>query len=176
MEIISEKDLYMFVFYPDRLPGVKIDYINLNITKYEEELKLLNEIKASLDEPHSQNIYSKIDEKIIEYSDPSEIILEKIKVNDDSEYNIMYADSPSSLSYVKSETFKDEKNKYLGKVLSSNENTRVFIFKKDKKKFLEFRITLYPSKETYYTNSQDMPLVLIPSQTINRIHLLINNG
>ncbi len=77
MEYISEKDLYMFLFYPENLSEEKKSFIELNSKKFETEIELLRNMKKNLEAFDSDSVIGDIYEKIDNQISSDVIILEK---------------------------------------------------------------------------------------------------
>lgn len=175
MFTITEKDLFTFIFYSDNLSKDKRTFIKSNLEKFNDELELLRSIKANLEQPLPRTILERIHEKIDSFENKNGFLLEKINSISDSKYLILAADSPNNNLSPKTETFVDSKNKFMCKIISSNVSNKIYLFSNLPDEFLEFDITLLPSKENFIVNKKDMPILLSPKQIINRIRLRIAN-
>ncbi|MCB0731782.1 MAG: hypothetical protein KDC88_12180 [Ignavibacteriae bacterium] len=174
MENISEKDLYKFVFYPEDLDKKVYDFIKLNFEKYKSQIDLLQSIKSNVEQEVSDDILDKIYKKIDEQTKSNEIILEKIKRKSDIDYLVLAADSEIKAKTITTDTFTDLKSNYIGKIINNDNYNKIFIFSKQMNKFFDFSITLYPSKDKIYSNSNDQPIFIQPKQNITKIKLEIN--
>ena len=172
---ITEKDLFTYVFYSDNLSEDKRNLIISNLDKFTAELDLLKNIKAGLNEPVPKSILERIHKKIDYIENKNIYLLEKIETITDSEYLILAADSPEKNASPKTETFVDSNNKFMCKIISTNEANKIYIFSNLDDEDLEFDITIFPSKENYIVNNKDMPIVLSPKQIINQMKLRIVN-
>lgn len=170
---LTEKDLFTYVFYPDNLSDEKRILINTNLEKFNAELELLNEIKDSLGQHVPKSILDRIHEKIDKFENKNGYLLEKINSIVDSEYLILAADSPVNNSSPKTETFLDSHNKFMCKIISTNDVNKIYIFSNLDNVDLEFDVTLLPSKETFIVNKKNMPIILSPKQIIDQIKLRI---
>lgn len=175
MKRILERDLYCYVFYPDDLPQDKKDYINLNKNLFNDELAMLNEIKSQSDIPVPQSILDRINEKIQYYTADNEIVLTKLKIKQDLEYLTLAADSQTIDSKPTTNTFIDHSSNFLGKVITSGESNKVYLFSKDNGNIKELKITLIPSEEIIYSTSKDMPVIISPKQVIDAIKVEVVN-
>jgi hypothetical protein len=168
---LSEKDLFTFVFYSGNLSEEKRKFIVSNLDKFTTELELLNSFKTGLEEPVSKSILQRIHEKIDDLDNKNDYILEKIETILDSEYLILAADSPKNNASPKTETFVDSNNKFMCKIISTSEANKIYLFSNLDSEIQQFDITLFPSKENFIVNKEDMPILLSPKQIINRIKL-----
>lgn len=168
---VTEKDLYKFVFSPNELSSSKFEYISSNIEQFKAEIELLSEIKENLNETFSDDILDRIHNKIAEKETENQIILEPIKKENDSKYLILAADSPKSEQLVNTQTFQDLKNKFLAKVISTNDSNKIYIFQKNRPISSNINITLHPSLDTHSMKVNDLPCIITPKQNIEKIFI-----
>ncbi len=167
---ITEKDLYNYVFYPESLSSQSYKYISNNLEKFQEEIKLLTELKLSLENPiDSDRIVSKIKEKIEQFEVSNNIKL-NISLADDSNYltpdDINLSDAELNFS---TNIFTDKSSKFLAKITTKNNETSILISCKDQIELLDFAITIEPSNETFKIDNSSEPLILKPARTITGI-------
>lgn len=174
MKYVSEKDIYLFVFFPEELTREKRNFIKLNSKKYAYEIELLESIKNNLNEPVGNDIFERIYKKIIEQSENDIIVLEKVAPKTDPDYLVLAAESPKNDTNFSTETFSDSNNYFLGKVITTNIENKVYVFSKVPQNDRDVKLTLLPSKDIHIVNLKDMPLILSPRQNITSIQLQIN--
>lgn len=168
---ITEKDLYRYVFYPNILSIEKSNYIAQNIDQFKDELSLFNNFKESVEVDVSDEILNKIHNKINRYSEQKEIILNIISPNPDQEYSPSAADNSMDKSKELIKTFLDKTNNFLGKIITTTDHLKVYVFSKISAKQLIFEITLFPSNSVHTISSEDLPLIITPIQEIKQIKL-----
>lgn len=173
---LTEKDLFTFVFYPDNLSEKKRVKINNNLNLYKAEIEFLNNMKKSLSQNVPKSIIDKIHEKINNFENNNDYLLEKIIKSSDLEYLVLAAESPNNIHLTKTDTFVDSKNRFLCKVISKADLNKIYLFSNVSDEFSEFRITLLPSKQNFTVNSKDMPVIISPKQFIEQIKLRIVNN
>ena len=173
MKISSEKALYKYVFCPNALLEEERLFILENSEAFSEDLDHLREIKSSLEQELSDTILDKIHTKIIKASAKEGIILDLIHPTDGDEKYVLAADSVKSEINQSTCSYFDESNNFLIKVVNKDEINKIYIFTKIEIEDLEYAVTLLPSKEVYYLNSEDMPLIVSPQQIIKSIQLKI---
>lgn len=173
MQSITEKDLYLYIFYPDQLDEEKSKFIDQNINLFSSEIELLNEIKKNINSRVDPTIIDKINEKI---SAPLPTVIELKKDNAIIQSNpfVLAADSPKSKFIQNTDTFKDSNNLYLAKVINSAIDNKIYIFQNSDDEPLEIKITILPSDDTFHTNLGDQPIIISPPQIIEKIILQIN--
>lgn len=172
---ITEKDLFTFVFYSDNLSEEKRLLINENLDMFNAELDFLHNLENNLGQTIPNSILDRIHEKIDSFEVKNNHILEKIENDSDSEYFILAADSPDNMLLPKTETFVDTGKKYMCKIISTTESNKIYLFSNDSNSFLEFKITLLPSKESFIVNKKDMPVIISPKQIVNQVKLNVIN-
>jgi hypothetical protein len=174
MKIISEKTLYKYIFCPSALSEEERLFILQNSEEFREDLDLLTAIKSGLEQELPETILDKIHKKIINESAKDGIKLNLIPPTEGGGKCVLAADSVKSETKQKTCSYIDESNNYLIKVISKDAENKIYIFTKVEVDDLEYSVTLFPSKEVYYINSEDMPLIISPQQKINSIILKTN--
>jgi hypothetical protein len=174
MKIISEKTLYKYIFCPSALSEDQRLFILQNSEEFREDLALLRAIKSGLENELPETILDKIHKKIINESAKDGIKLNLIPQTESDGKCVLAADSVKSETKQKTYSFIDESNNYLIKVINKDAENKIYIFTKVEVDDLEYSLTLFPSKEVYYVNSEDMPLIISPQQKINSIILKTN--
>ena len=166
---ISEKDLYDYTFNQRILSNDKIRYIDLNKELYKEDLDLLGELKEQLNNSVDELIIVRINEKIENHSSKNQIILKKRNINKNLESLINEIDfSETETGFIK-DSYWDELNNVLGKVISTKGYCKVYIFSKHFEETEDLKITLYPSGSIHYINISDLPLIIKPKEIIDKI-------
>jgi hypothetical protein len=171
---ISEKDLYKFVFYPDKLSSELFEYITKNIEKFQEQIQLLTDLKHSANEDlHDKEIVSKIYDKIAEFENSKNIELNLVNVSNDADVDYLTpdVDTWSTESNTQVKTFADKLSRYIAKVISSTYQTSILVFNKDFIELKDLEITIYPTKESFVIENSSEPLVLEPKRSIESLSL-----
>ena len=165
---ITEKELFNFIFYPDKLSDKKYEFIKTNLDNYKEEIDLLKSTKAGMNESVPENILERIKKKIMEYENSRVVELKKIEDSSDieNEFLTLAADSPDDDSSIKIETYADKLSKILVKVVSSATENKLHIFNKGNEEIRDFGITILPSGTTFQIESSNIPLIIKPKQEI----------
>lgn len=171
MNIISENTLYRYIFYPETLSDEEILLISNNSERYKEDLDHLEAIKSNLKNELSDIILDKIHEKINRASAKEGITLNLVNPIDEEGKCILAADSVSSEAKQNTCSYTDESNNYLIKIINNDDVNKIYLFTKGKTKEDEYTLTLFPSKEVFYVNTDDLPLLISPQQIIKSILL-----
>ena len=168
---ISDKELFNYIFYPDKLSEEQYLFIKTNLNEFKNEISLLELTKSAMDENISEDILNRIHKKIKDFEDTSFVILEKVdnKTKLDEELLILAADSPKEEKSTKIETYADKNSRYLVKIISSSSENKLHIFNKDNEEIKDFQITVLPSGETFKIESSNFLLVIKPQQEISSI-------
>jgi hypothetical protein len=168
---ISEKELFYFIFYPDKLSEEVTEFIKMNIDIYKDEIDLLKLTKATMNEKVPEDILKKIHQKIKDYEDTSFVVLKKVDNNTeiDNELLALAADSPKIENSNTVATYADKNSKYLVKIISNTTENRLHIFNKDNEEIKNFQITILPSGTTFDIESSNTHLVVKPMQEIASI-------
>jgi len=168
---ISDKELFNYIFYPDKLSEEQKSFIKNNLNEFKGEINLLELTKSAMDENISEEILNRIHKKIKNFENTSLVILEKInkKADLDKDLLILAADSPEEEETNKIETYADKNSKYLVKVISNSSENKLHIFNKDNEEIKDFQITVLPSGEIFNIESSNFPLVIKPSQEITSL-------
>lgn len=167
---ISEKDLYIFVFYQDKLSAEKAEYIKDNRSKFEAEINMLEEIRKNTQSNVEQSIIDRIHDKIENGNRQNKITLERLIIDNGDDHLILAADSPETDSN-KTETYIDKENLFLSKILSNDKMNRIYIFRNSNDEIYDFTVTLLPSKDQFTINSAELPLIIAPPQVIEKLEI-----
>lgn len=166
---ITEKDLYDYIFDQEKLTHDKIRYIELNTVLYNHDLDLLNELKENLINSVDELIVAKINEKIGNYSSNNQITLKKRIINTNLESLSNKIDfNETETSFIK-DSYWDESNIILGKVVSTKDDCKIYIYSNLFKEIKDLKLTLYPSGDNHYSSSANLPLIINPRETIDEI-------
>jgi len=183
---ITERDLFNFVFYKNTLDIDKTEFLE-STDIYKDEIDFFNSLKNSLAEEISLELKKKIAQKIPAYrNDPdhsrdnlSTIIVlyplvEKTKRRKKSEGLVLAADSAELKSQHTSQTFSDEKKQYLIKLVSSESETKIFVFSTSESELKNIKLTIHPKEKEYFLKDNSNPLEVNESVTAESISLQVN--
>ena len=173
---ITEKDLFNYVFFPDILSRQKYIQISENKSKFFNELTFLSEYKENLKEKVSDRIIEKILSKLEAYSNSFGIVLEKTNNPHlfPSGKLVLAAESPILEQKLRTDTFEDKNSEYLVKIITDQQQNRIFIFNKDNSEMRNVKINIEPSGKSFVLESSFKPYIISPKQEINRISIYPN--
>ncbi len=175
MNIISENDLYKFIFYPEELNPEKLNYIKNNLDLFKFELDLLSELSSNLEADIPTSISDKINAKLESQNKAKIILLEKETRNfaKESTHYVLAADSPSAILQERTQTFKDKHSSYLAKVVSGKVKDKLFVFAKDEAERSSIYITFYPSKNSFRIDLNELPFHFSKENSIESIEIRV---
>ena len=170
---ISEKELYNFVFYPDKLSSHIFEYINNNKEKFQEQILLLNDLKQAANENlHDKDIVSEIYNRIAELEELKNIELSLVSVDNSGNIkNLPELDSWDLEKNVQVKSFSDKHSRFLAKVVSSDTQTSILIINNDFSEIRDVEITIYPTEEIFLISNSSEPLILKPKREIKKLLL-----
>ncbi len=159
---INEKDIFYYVFYPQKLSDEKLQYISENAELY-PVAGVYNEIKVSLTGGISSSLKAKIAEKIPAYklSTAYELFPWTIEA---SEYNtstaVLAAATAETELGLLSKTFIDREKNIIIRLIGTVRKARLFVFPVSGEKLGEFTLTLNPGLQRYYfRDSQEIKIL-----------------
>ena len=146
--IITEKDIFNYVYYPEKLIWDKRKYIDANKQLFSREIKLCEETFAALNSQNTKKV--------------NIILLDKkpvVNFQKQPEY-FLAADSVNLDKSISTETYTDSKNNILVKVVFYPEKTKLFIFNEENKPINNFKLNIKPLNKSYQIASSSEPLEL----------------
>lgn len=167
---ITEKDLFNYVFYRDTLSEDKVKYLK-NTDMYKDEIDFFSSLKNSISGELSAEVKNKLTEKIPEYkNDTFQVIvlypvIEKSKRKKSDRGLVLAADSAELKQQQASQTFSDDKKEYLIKLISSESETKIFVFSTSEHELKNIRIKLHPNEKEYFLKDSSNPLEV--NETVN---------
>lgn len=166
---ITEKDLYKYVFYNSELPENKRDFISNNLDKFSDALDLLKEIESNLESDVSSVIMDRI-LGLIEAQNPRvEFVLKPLKVQNFQDHFMLAADSASVEFNNLTQTFVDSGNNFLIKVVSVENENKLYVFPREKSVNVDLSLTIYPSNEKHLVDKSSSSYILVNKQKIEKI-------
>ncbi|MCB9211682.1 MAG: hypothetical protein H6609_20155 [Ignavibacteriales bacterium] len=166
---ITEKDLYKYVFYNSELPENKRDFINNNLDKYSDALDLLKEIESNLESDVSSVIMDRI-LGLIEAQNPRvEFVLKPLKFQNCQDHFMLAADSATIECDNITQTFVDSGNNFLIKVVSVENENKLYVFPRKKSVNVDLSLTIYPSNEKHLIDKSSSSYILVNKQKIDKI-------
>ncbi len=180
---ITERDLFNYVFYKETLAEDKAQFLK-KTDIYKDEIDFFSSLKNSLSEEISPELKKKIIQKIPAYRNEPDLnrdklsniivlypVVEKPKRKKKSEGLVLAADSAELKQLQASQTFSDEKKEYLIKLVSSESETKIFVFSTSEAELKNLKLTLHPKETEYFLKDNSNPLEVNESVSVESISL-----
>lgn len=171
---ITEKDIFNYVFYPGELEKDKLEFIEKFRTDFQEQIEICEASMgaSSLGELESrQKLYSilnlKRDSIVIEF-----VKTEHRRKTSEENYKLAAA-SPNPIEQVITDTFINEKEKYLIKVVTSQIENKIYLFNENGTEIHNYQLILSPSGKIISQKSNSIPSVVSPADKIENIKLIL---
>jgi len=174
---ITEKDIYNFVNYKVELAVDKLKFIEQNLSKYQEQIDLIRDIEESKKRSLSENAIVKFNEEVRQQNSANIYILSKVNesyTRTDEVLNLA-ADSFELKKHNIADTFIDEKNKLLLKVINSEEESKIFLFNEENEEIKNFDIIIKkPVEQTYHCETNREPLIVERFEDVESVEVRLN--
>lgn len=171
---ITEKDIFNFIFSPGELESDKYSYIEINKNDFAEQIEYCIQLKNDADKSQiepPEKLYSLTSlvkkKKVIDF-----MKIEK-KTNRAAENYKLAAASPELEDKVITDTYINQKEKFLIKVVSTNESNKIYLFNETGSEVNNFQFILSPSGRILSQETNNIPAVVNPPDKIENIKLLI---
>jgi len=174
--VITEKDIFMFVFFKENLAKVKFDYILENSKNFEDKIKFLREMLNEVSTKLPPHIWTKIKNKISKTSEPKLFLLQKKNfIQTKSNKNlVLAADSQTNTEILTTDTFIDKDANFIAKVITHSESNNIYLFSKENDKNKKYKIKVNPSGNNFTILDISNPLVINPMQQIDEILITVS--
>ncbi|MBK8947032.1 MAG: hypothetical protein IPM32_17430 [Ignavibacteriae bacterium] len=174
--IITEKDIFTFVFFRNNLSKIKCDYIIENTNTFKEKIIFLKEMMNEISSKLNPQVWNKIKTKINNIAEPKIFILQKknfIPTNSEKKLVLAAASKPTAEINYSPITFSDEDSNYIVKVFSNNESNKIYVFPNESVVNKYFELKIFPGEDTFTFSDFSSPLIINPVQQIDSIELKI---
>ncbi len=84
---------------------------------------------------------------------------------------MLAAESPVLEQKLRTDTYEDKNSEYLVKIITDQQQNKIFIFNKDNSEMRNVKINIEPSGKSFILESSFKPYILTPKQEINRISI-----
>lgn len=160
--MITEQDIFNFIFFPHLLGDEKKFSIE-NSSEHNYILNFYRTIKADSEKPISEKIKHDLSLKINIYNHVRFFRLKKVeegKPPRKREFALLAAASKEEKPKVIAQSFLDEENRYLIRVLKSNDTTKIYSFSADEQEIKNFKLKILPSGKEFIMADNNSPLEL----------------
>jgi hypothetical protein len=159
--IIEEQDLFIFVFFPDKIGQEKKQMI-LHDASLKEAMEFYEHLKLNSYTSPTTEIKRKLTAKIPAYKLADIIEFHPIKDSQPAGQNgsRMAASTKALNPKASTKTFIDDDKEYIIKVLNSEDETKVFVFSTKDEIVKNFDLIIEPQKLTYHLEDNSAPLII----------------
>lgn len=169
--IISEKEIFTYVFFSEKLSKQTLNYINSHLNLFEDEISFLSKILLEAQSKINPQILDSIKEKINYYSFKNTIRLQK---KNNTRKNItgslvLAADSIRNENIVETETYIDKDSNFIAKVIKNSDSNKIYLFPKENFEFNIIELYIIPSFESHKIYQRIEPITISTKQNIDEI-------
>lgn len=171
---ISERDLFNFVFFRYLVEDEKVKYLETT-DLFKEEIELLSSFKEAEAKELPPDLKIKLS-KAIPYYKLSNVVelypvtVKKFRKRNDGILRFA-ADSAELQPKTSSQTFSDENNRYLIKLIKSGNDTKIYLFSTKNEVLKNIELTVEPQNLKFYMEDNYKPLELKNFTNIQKIKL-----
>lgn len=171
--MISEKDIFDSVFFPDLVEPSKKEIIE-NSPGYKYLLDFYTKIKSELNTPVSSEVKQKLANKISIYRNTQIFRLRSVNENKPRkkrDYTILAAASEAEKPEIVAKSFFDENNRFLIRVVKSQSITRIYTFSTDGEVIQNFKLKILPSGKEFLMKNNSAPLEIKEALEFEEVQL-----
>ena len=161
-EQIKEEDIFRYVHGKETLPLDKLKIIENNWKIFIKDIEICKKLTET------KNI------EFLKIADAQNFIIEKTKIitlypqfqkKNDTVF-ILAAASSIVENKITAQTFLDNDSKYLLKILSSNEKSKILLFTDESQVLHNFKLKLYSTSNVFFCENENFS---IPPEELNKI-------
>lgn len=169
--MITEKEIFDFVFFPSALPEEKQVYIRDN-AGLSAHINFYEELKSQLQQRAERSFKKIIASKIPAYKLVNEVELNGFENNAGNGGKLrLAAASREFVPQLTTQTFIDEEKEYLVKILTDKTQTKIFVFSTQNSTLKNFRIIIEPTHLEFQMADNSEPLLINKPITAERIKI-----
>jgi hypothetical protein len=161
--MISETDIFNYVFFRDSLPAEKTTYLEVS-NLFRDEINFYVEMKKSLD---MSIIPSVLEECKVHHLTP---VIVNTRRSPGSMPRLAAA-SADLLKRTEFTTFTDKGSTFLCRLLKTENKNLLYIISADERTDKKVKVTLFPAEHSYTLNDISTPLELEDIPDIKIIHI-----
>lgn len=165
--IITEKDIFTFVFSNENLENEKSKFIVKNILNYKKAIDFYKDFYSTLKEDDNNITNNLLTETFKSIQDQNVITLKPFLLdNNEREYKIRFA-AASSMKEDSSDatTFINEENKLLVRVIKSNGKLKIYFNAAEDSRYRDAELKFLPSNLTFKITDDCLEIEGIPEIT-----------
>ena len=169
--VVSEKDLFNFVFWKESLSKQKVEYIINNFLRYRESIKFLQKLFDEFANELPPKIWDKLVKKLNESYKKKIFILKKNNFRGKQYGNTpkLCAQSQYEEHPLQVDTFTEETSNFFIKVFTDSIKNKIYFFADDSKIINGIEFQIYPSGKTFKISEDSNPVIISPKEKIENI-------
>ncbi|MFO7523880.1 MAG: hypothetical protein R6W68_00360 [Ignavibacteriaceae bacterium] len=171
--MITEKDIYNYIFFPHLVDEEK-KIIMTESADYAGLIDIYREIKSGSEKIPDHAIKNSLAAKIRLYDYNRFFRLKNVegeKPKRKREFTILAAASEDEKPSVTAKSFLDEKNQYLIRIVKTNDKTKIYSFSANEQEIKNFKLTVLPSGKEFLMNDNSAPLEIDEDLMIEEVQL-----
>lgn len=174
---ITEKDIFNFVKYRSELNQAKLKFIEDNLALYEEQINFIREIEDTKVKDFLEKARFDLQEKLRRQKTSDIFILNKTVENHERNGDVLNlaADSFELKKRNITDTFVDNKNNLVLKIVNSNTGAKLFLFNAENTEIKDFDIVIKkPVEQTYHCSTNKEPLIVEHLDDVESVEVRIH--
>lgn len=171
--MITEQDIFNFVFFPQVVDEDKKRYISQR-SELRSLVDFYRSIKDESDKPISEKVKQDLSLKINGYSYRFFFRLKKVEnvpTQKNSEMVVLAAATDEDEPEVIAKSFIDENNQFLIRVIKTKGITKIYSFSSDNQEIHNFKLKVLPSGRDFLVDNNSKPLELKEELDFEEIQL-----
>lgn len=169
--MITEKEIFDFVFFPSALPEEKQVFIR-DDAGLSEYINFYEELKRQLQQRPERSFKKIIAAKIPAYKFVNEVELHRLENTAGNGNKLrLAAASREFVPQLTTQTFIDEEKEYLVKILTDTTQTKIFVFSTLNSSLKNFRILIEPTHLEFQMADNSKPLLIDKPITAEKIKI-----
>lgn len=171
--MLTEKDIFDFVFFPQNLSEEKQDRI-LKSSNFDGLIDFYSNLKSEINKQISESVREKLLEKINLYKVQKFFrlkLVEEPKAKRNSEFLVLAAASASGEPKITAQSFIDEQNHLLVRVIKSKDITRIYTFSTEDKALKNIKIKTLPSGKEFFMPDNSLHLEIKENLLISEVQI-----
>lgn len=173
MPMITEKDIYNYIFFPHLLDEEK-KKIMTESTDYAGLIDVYRGIKAGTEKIPDNSIKNSLAAKIRLYDYNRFFRLKNVegeKPKRKREFTVLAAASENEKPSVTAKSFLDENNQYLIRVIKTTDKTRIYSFSANEQEIKNFKLTILPAGKEFIMKDNSAPLEIDEDLVFEEVQL-----
>ncbi len=168
--LITEEDIFKYVFFPGEIPKVKKEFIKDNEKLFAEQIDFCRSLLDTAGDEEIKDQIKKAADKILEKVKIIELYpVPNKKINKKNDLTLAAATTDIAYKQSESITYSDENSKYLVRVINNRDKYTLYFFSKEDDPGQKLKITLVPSLDTFHIRNSPQNIEIDKEQSIQKI-------